>query len=146
MSWSSLGQDQYYHLIYTDDPSHSIQAARLTTCLLHVGPPYGSLVWNDSGFVSFTWWRTSFFIVFNCVFTHVLMPCNIITLYFRLPCFHGSNSVLLFTRGQFWPSGIVVACVCVCMCVCPCVRQSWACPCDNSSTVQARITKFGSEM
>ena len=35
---------------------------------------------------------------------------------------------------------------CVCMCVCPCVRQSWACPCDNSSTVQARITKFGSEM
>ena len=24
----------------------------------------------------------------------------------------------IFTRGQFWPSGIVVACVC------PCVRQS----------------------
>ena len=24
----------------------------------------------------------------------------------------------LFTRGQFWPSGIVVACVCVCVCVC----------------------------
>ena len=22
------------------------------------------------------------------------------------------------TRGQFWPSGIVVACVCVCVCVC----------------------------
>ena len=52
----------------------------------------------------------------------------------------------IFTRGQFWPSGIVFACVCVCMSVCPCVRQSWACPCDNSSTVQARITKFGSEM
>ena len=44
-----------------------------------------------------------------------------------------------FTRGQFWPSGIVVACVCLC------VRQSWACPSDNSSTVQARITKFGRE-
>ena len=26
----------------------------------------------------------------------------------------------IFTRGQFWPSGIVVACVCVS--VCPCVR------------------------
>ena len=24
----------------------------------------------------------------------------------------------IFTRGQFWPSGIVVACVC--LCVCPC--------------------------
>ena len=35
---------------------------------------------------------------------------------------------------------------CVCVSVCLCVRQSWACPCDNSSTVQARITKFGSEM
>ena len=23
--------------------------------------------------------------------------------------------LLLFTRGQFWPSGIVVACVCVCL-------------------------------
>ena len=52
----------------------------------------------------------------------------------------------IFTRGQFWPSGIVVASVCVCMCVCLCVRQSWACPSDNSSTVQARITKFGPEM
>ena len=26
-------------------------------------------------------------------------------------------SWLLFTRGQFWPSGIVVACVCVCVCL-----------------------------
>ena len=51
---------------------------------------------------------------------------------------------VVFTRGQFWPSGIVVACVCVC--VCPCVRQSCACPHDNSSTVQARITKFGPVM
>ena len=25
-----------------------------------------------------------------------------------------------FTLGQFWPSGIVVACVCVCMCVSVC--------------------------
>ena len=27
----------------------------------------------------------------------------------------------LFTRGQFWPSGIVVACVCVCVCVSVCL-------------------------
>ena len=48
----------------------------------------------------------------------------------------------IFTRGQFWPSGIVVACVCVSVCVC----QSWACPHDNSPLVQARITKFGTKM
>ena len=41
-----------------------------------------------------------------------------------------------FTRGQFWPPGIVVASVCVC------VYQSLVCPHDNSSPVQARITKF----
>ena len=31
----------------------------------------------------------------------------------------------VFTRGQLWPSGIVVACVCLCVCVyvCVCVRQ-----------------------
>ena len=38
---------------------------------------------------------------------------------------------LIFTRGQFWPSGIVVACVC------PCVRQSWAYQRDNSSQLPA---------
>ena len=35
---------------------------------------------------------------------------------------------------------------CVCVCVRVSVRQSSACPCNNSSTVQARITKFGPEM
>ena len=28
----------------------------------------------------------------------------------------------IFTRGQFWPSGIVVACVCLCVCPCVCVN------------------------
>ena len=57
---------------------------------------------------------------------------------------------IFFTRGQFWPSGIVVACVCVS--VCPCVRvsvcvcQSRACPHDNSPLVQARFTKFGTKV
>ena len=55
-------------------------------------------------------------------------------------------SVLVFTRGQFWPSGIVVACVRVCVCVCVCVCLSLACPRDNSGPVQARITKFGPKM
>ena len=41
---------------------------------------------------------------------------------------------LIFTRGQFWPSGIVVACVCVS--VCPCVRVS-VCVCVNHGLVRA---------
>ena len=55
---------------------------------------------------------------------------------------------VIFTRGQFWPSGIVVACVCVCVCVCVCpyVCQSLACPRDNSGPVQTRIAKFGPKM
>ena len=48
--------------------------------------------------------------------------------------------LFIFTRGQFWPSGIVVACVC------PCVRQSPACLRNNSSQVRFRITKFGPKM
>ena len=74
----------------------------------------------------------------------------------------------IFTRGQFWPSGIVVACVCVCLSVCLSVRlsvclsvrlsvrlslsvclsvcQSLACPRDNLGPIQARITKFGPKM
>ena len=54
----------------------------------------------------------------------------------------GYNSTI-FTRGQFWPSGIVVASVCLSVCLC--VRQSLACPRDNLSPVQARIIKFGPE-
>ena len=50
-----------------------------------------------------------------------------------------------FTRGQFWPSGVVIACVCVSVRVSVCVYQSLACPHDNSSAVHARITKFGWE-
>ena len=70
-------------------------------------------------------------------------------------CCHGRWVAVLvvsqfFTRGQFWPSGIVVACVCVCVCVClsvcPYVCQSLACPRDNSGPVQARIAKFGPKM
>ena len=52
---------------------------------------------------------------------------------------------MFFTRGQFWPPGIVVACVCVCLSVCLSVCQSLACPRDNSGPVQAGI-KFGPKM
>ena len=52
----------------------------------------------------------------------------------------------VITRGQSWPSGIVVTSdnVHVCVSVRPPVCQSRVCPRDNSWPVQARITKFGS--
>ena len=55
---------------------------------------------------------------------------------------------IIFTRGQFWPSGIVIACVCVCVrvCVSQSVCQSLACPRDNSGPVQARVATFGPKM
>ena len=34
----------------------------------------------------------------------------------------GCRLIAVFTRGQFWPSGIVVACVCLCVCPCVCVN------------------------
>ena len=46
---------------------------------------------------------------------------------------------IFLTRGQFWPSDIVVACICLCLCVCAYVRQPWACPRDNLWPIQARI-------
>ena len=36
-----------------------------------------------------------------------------------LPCYY---LLSFFTRGQFWPSGIVVACVCLCVCPYVCVN------------------------
>ena len=52
-----------------------------------------------------------------------------------------------FENYTFYPRPVLAFgyCRCLRVSVCLCVRQSWACPSDNSSTVQARITKFGSE-
>ena len=50
----------------------------------------------------------------------------------------------LLTPVQFWHSGIVVACVCLSLC--PCVCQTLASRRDNLSPVQAKITKFRSEV
>ena len=77
----------------------------------------------------------------SVVFNFVQMLAYLVHRMSRSPLWLGFGHVgrLFFTRGQFWPPGIVVACVCVC------VYHSLACPHDNSSPVQARITKFGPE-
>ena len=48
---------------------------------------------------------------------------------------------MIFTSGQFWPSGIVVDCVYLCVFMCVRVCEPWACLCNNSSPIQARIIK-----
>ena len=45
----------------------------------------------------------------------------------------------------FYPRPLLASGNCRCMCLCVCVYQSLACPHDNSSPAQARITKFGAE-
>ena len=78
----------------------------------------------------------------------LLHPCPHLTYIFHIHSLCGCNYwniffPVFFTRGQFWPSGIVVAPVR------PSVRPSvrhQVCPRDNSSPVQAMITKFGPKM
>ena len=52
------------------------------------------------------------------------------------------NQNTFFTRGQFWPLGIVVACI-SCVHVCVCV---WMNPCNNLWLVQATMNEFGPEV
>ena len=57
-----------------------------------------------------------------------------------------------YLTSSFYPRPLLAFRYChrlrmgVCPCPCVCVYQSLACPHDYSSAVQARITKFGSEM
>ena len=53
------------------------------------------------------------------VWSCLLWPQSVNTLGLRQNSRHFADNVFrcIFTRGQFWPSGIVVACVCVCVCV-----------------------------
>ena len=74
-------------------------------------------------------------------------------------CKVGVNNIVIESNGydftkltllittHFHPRTILAIgyCCCLRMCVCVClfVCQSRACPCDNSSPIQGRITKFG---
>ena len=53
---------------------------------------------------------------------------------------------VFFTGGQFWPSGIVIACIFLYVYIRVCVCLPWASPCENSSLVQARTAKFEQKM
>ena len=42
--------------------------------------------------------------------------CGVLSLFYNIWITNVWIDVLIFIRGQFWPPGIVVACVCVCVC------------------------------
>ena len=72
------------------------------------------------------------------IFASSFIPSEFKPLFHYIPVLQIVTEIgRVFTRGQFWHPGIVVACVCV--------YQSLACPHDNSSPVQAWITKFDPE-
>ena len=57
------------------------------------------------------------------------------------------SAEMIFTRGQFWPSGIVLACVYLCACVCPSVCVSVNLELVRAiSRVQAWTTTFEQNM
>ena len=83
-------------------------------------------------------------LISGLIFSHLFSSCQS---HLRSQQFPTRFRYSIFTRGQFWPSGIVVACVCLFVCVCVSVCQSvcpsLACPCHNSRPVSVRITRFG---
>ena len=60
-------------------------------------------------------------------------------------CFIKIDFISLTKIHNFFPRPVLAYgyCRCLCLSVCVSVRQSLACPRDNSGPVQARITKFG---
>ena len=70
----------------------------------------------------------------------IIIPAWLVFQWLTLTHWPLGDFVVIFTRGQLWPSGIVIACVCLC------VRQSSVCPDDNLSPAQATITKIGPEV
>ena len=53
---------------------------------------------------------------------------------------------LWFQMSNCWNLTVQVLSLPVSNCVSVCVYQSWACPCDNSSPIQAITTKFGQKI
>ena len=53
---------------------------------------------------------------------------------------------VVFTWSQFWPSGIIVACVSFCLCPCVCAYQPKTCRNDDFLPSHSRVTKFGTEV
>ena len=78
----------------TDSPC-GVWGRGWTTCLLHDSPLFGSH------------FKMRVVCKFGVIFHIFIISC-------LCSRFHVRNQ-WFFTRGQFWPSGIVVACVCLCV-------------------------------
>ena len=57
-------------------------------------------------------------------FNSLMQGCSVpITVVQELPQYFYLAMYIVFTRGQFWPSGIVIGCVCGSVCQCVCVNH-----------------------
>ena len=82
----------------------------LTTCLLHVGPPFGNRILNKSWSVGLTWWIVNLFLcVLTYAFIYVLIHRIIffgftslnILYFFKYPCtniFHRRNLYIFYSK------------------------------------------------
>ena len=72
--------------------------------------------------VSILWFKKTWcFVVSNITISRYSIESSLMILHHTLAhsvvCLNNKSLVWVSTRGQFWPSGIVVACVCVCVCL-----------------------------
>ena len=81
---------------FVTDYSCGVWCRGLTPCLLYVGPLFGNLFENDSRFVIHVWHTEKQLVCCSWLF-YILMSRNMMILYFRLPYFHVSNTVLFST-------------------------------------------------
>ena len=88
----------------------------------------------------------------STVYIYNSIMCNNLT--FCTKSYRQSEGITGFFLFFFYPRPVLAFgyCRCLCLCVCVClslylsVCQSRICPYDNSSPVQARITKIGAQM
>ena len=112
----------------------------------------GMLVTNFWRYIYIAWFfvdqEFTFYVWLNCWLNDDQTPGLQLFVQWVMPHSRLNKGPYDFTQDKFWPLGINCCCLCLCLSVCPYVTvcQPWTCPCDNLWPVQARITKYGSEV
>ena len=91
---------------------------------------YLGLIWPLTWVSIPCWWPNDDWAISIADFQDILMLLG----------YQKNFHVIFVTWGQFWPLGNAVACICMSVCMCVCLLH------DNSSPIQARITKCGPEV
>ena len=97
--------------VFATDCHCGVWCRGLAICLLYIGPLFGNLFWNDSGCVSWTWWRTTFslFSIMLYIYLNTSQYHNIL---FSFQCF--LNEVV--GNSIVWNQDIWMSCIHTCDC------------------------------